>query len=103
VEEGIGTDAIPTKARNVLALFRRLADIEGIEVRLHGTTLYNSIYRFDSEMIVNTHVLGLVAPHCPALHLRRLAASGMFDIYTACFDQIWEQAAPAWPQTGSVS
>lgn len=103
VEEGIGPDAIPTKARNILALFRRLADIDGIEIRLHGTTLYNSIYRFGSEMIVNTHVLGLVAPHCPALHLRKLAASGMFDTYAACFDRIWEQATPAWPQTGGVS
>lgn len=103
VEEGIGPDTISTKARNVLALFRRLADVDGVEVRLHGTTLYNSIYRFGSEMIVNTHVLGLVAPHCPALYLRKLAASGMFDTYAACFDRIWEQATPAWAHTGSSS
>ncbi|MDX2817537.1 hypothetical protein PV410_34245 [Streptomyces sp. PA03-5A] len=35
----------------------------GVEVRSHDTILYNSIYRFDDDVLVNPHVLG-----APALH-----------------------------------
>jgi hypothetical protein len=31
------------------------------QIRLHDTPLYNSIYRFDDELLVNTHVYGLLA------------------------------------------
>ena len=29
-----------------------------MSIHLHDTTLYNSIYRFDDELLVNTHVWG---------------------------------------------
>ena len=72
-DEGIGKAAIPAKVRNALAYFHALDGAEGVEIRCHGTTLYNSIFRYDDEMIVNPHVYGLTAPHAPALHLRRLS------------------------------
>ena len=65
----------------------------GIEVRTHGTVLYNSIYRFDDEMIVNPHVYGKVASHAPALHLRRLSAGDLFTTYEDSFTAVWEGAA----------
>jgi hypothetical protein len=43
-EEGIGAVAIGAKIRNVLALFRPLVQAQVVEVRLHSTVLYNSIY-----------------------------------------------------------
>ena len=72
-EEGIG-DAVAIKSRNAVQLYAPLAQVEGVEVRLHATTLYTSIYRVDDEMIANPHVLGLPAAQSPALHLRRSAA-----------------------------
>ena len=39
-EEGIG-DAMPAKIRNALTLYRPLATVENIEIRLHQTVLYN--------------------------------------------------------------
>ena len=33
---------------------RALRGLPGIEVRTHGTTLYNSLYRFDEDLLVNT-------------------------------------------------
>ena len=74
-DEGIGRAAISAKIRNALAIFSKLDGAPGVEVRCHGTTLYNSIYRYDDEMIVNPHVYGIPAPHAPALHLRRLSAA----------------------------
>lgn len=97
VDEGIGKNAIAAKIRNALAYFGRIADEPGVEIRCHGTTLYNSIYRYDDEMIVNPHVYGLTAPHAPALHLRRLSAGSLFETYSRSFDAVWETAkAPKW-------
>ncbi|MDN5917641.1 MAG: XRE family transcriptional regulator [Pseudonocardia sp.] len=96
-DEGIGKNAISAKCRNALAFFGRIASDPGVEIRCHGTTLYNSTYRYDDEMIVNPHVYGLPAPHAPALHLRRLSAASLFETYARCFDTIWETAKlPKW-------
>lgn len=97
LDEGIGKGAISAKIRNALAFFRELDDVQGVEVRCHGTTLYNSIYRYDDEMVVNPHVYGIPAPHAPALHLRRLSAGSMFETYATSFDRVWETAKrPKW-------
>ncbi len=61
IEEGIGKGTIAAKVRNALAFYRPLDGVPGIDIRCHGTTLYNSIYRFDEEMLVNTHVYGFMA------------------------------------------
>ncbi len=67
------------------------------EIRCHRTTLYNSIYRYDDEMIVNPHVYGIPAPHAPALHLRRLSAGCLVETYAQSFDRVWETAkSPKW-------
>jgi transcriptional regulator with XRE-family HTH domain len=95
-EEGIG-DAVATKVHNALKLIRRLlGETSGVQVRLHDTTLYTSIYRADDTMIANPHVLGLPAAQAPALHLRRLGAGGLFDTYAAMYDRVWDVARPAW-------
>lgn len=94
-DEGIGPNTISAKVDHALAYFRGLQGIEGIGIRTHGTVLYNSIYRFDDEMIVNPHVYGKMAPHAPALHLRRLSAGTLFTTYAESFDAVWETAKPA--------
>jgi len=71
-DEGIG-DTVPAKVRNALALYRPLRQVEGVEFRLHRTVLYNSIYRADDQVLVNTHGVrpgrgagpGLAPPQAP--------------------------------------
>ena len=94
-EEGIG-EAMAGKIRNVLVLCKPLADIPGLEIRLHSTTLYNSVYRFDEEMLVNSHIYGVPAAHAPVLHLRRLSAGDLFDTYADSYERTWASARPAW-------
>jgi hypothetical protein len=94
IDEGIGPHTISAKIDHALAYFRELCNIPGIEIRTHGTVLYNSIYFFDDEMIVNPHVYGKIAAHAPALHLRRLSAGSLFATYADSFEAVWEQAAP---------
>ena len=59
-EEGIG-DAIAAKIRNALTLCRPLSTVENIEIRLHRTVLYNSIYRAGDQLLVNQHTYGIPA------------------------------------------
>lgn len=94
IDEGIGEHTIAAKIDHALAFFRPLDGVGGIAVRTHGTTLYNSIYRFDDEMIVNPHVYGKIAPHAPAMHLRRLSAGDLFTTYADSFTAVWEAATP---------
>lgn len=98
-EENIGTSTITAKIRNVLAFFGPLAEEPSIDIRLHKTTLYNSIYRFDDDMFVNTHVYGSMAAHAPVLHLRRLSGGDLFDTYSESFDMVWADSKPA---TGNI-
>ncbi|GAA3433378.1 DUF5919 domain-containing protein [Kutzneria kofuensis] len=93
-EEGIGKNAIAAKIGQALAFFRPLDGVPGIDIRCHGTTLYNSLYRFDDEMIVNPHIYGFQAAHAPALHLRRLSAGDLFDSYSESFETVWKAAKP---------
>ena len=94
LDEGIGEHTIAAKIDHALAFFRSLANTPGVQIRTHATVLYNSIYRFDDEMIVNPHVYGKVAAHAPALHLRRLSAGDLFTTYADSFTAVWEGAAP---------
>ncbi|WP_190820117.1 DUF5919 domain-containing protein [Saccharopolyspora pogona] len=93
-EENIGKSTISAKIRQALAFFEPVSSVEGIDVRYHGTTLYNSIYRYDDDMIVNPHVYGFQAPHAPALHLRRLSAGDLFETYSESFEAVWNAAKP---------
>lgn len=94
-EEGIG-DAMASKIRNVLSFYNRLRTADGVSVHFHATTLYNSIYRFDNEMLVNTHVYGFPAAHAPVIHLRRLTGGDLFDTYADSFDRVWVSSRSAW-------
>jgi transcriptional regulator with XRE-family HTH domain len=79
------------RVRAVLAYYRPLAGVA--EIRLHDTPLYNSIYRFDDEMLVNTHVYGILAAYTPVLHLRRVDGA-YFGTYLESFERVWGSARP---------
>ncbi|GAA2738829.1 helix-turn-helix transcriptional regulator [Actinocorallia aurantiaca] len=100
-EEGIGA-AMAEKIRTVLGFYQQLEGMPRIRVRLHRTTLYNSIYRFDDDLLVNSHLLGVPAAHAPILHFRKLSSGGVFDLYSKNFDRIWNEAMPAWPESEAV-
>ncbi len=83
------------KIRNALVNYRPLfTSHPEITFRLHDTVLYNSIYRVDDEMLVNTHVYGIGAYLAPVLHLRRLPGGGLFDTFANSVQQTWEGARP---------
>lgn len=95
-EERFG-HGIQSRCRLALMHYRPLVAVPGVQVRLHGTTLYNSLYRVDEQMLVNSHLWGVNAYGAPVWHLRRPpdAPESMFDAYATSFEQVWEQTSPA--------
>ncbi len=64
-EEGIG-DTLAAKIRASLTYYRPpLLSEPGCEVRLHDTTLYTSMFRYDDDLLVNPHVWGRPASANP--------------------------------------
>jgi transcriptional regulator with XRE-family HTH domain len=90
-DEGIA-EAIAGKIRNAIILFRPLQVVDNVEIRLHGTILYNSIYRSDDQLLVNTHIYGMMANNAPAFHLRKIPGGDMVNTYLESFDRVWENA-----------
>ncbi|MBL1285304.1 XRE family transcriptional regulator [Streptomyces sp. NPDC057067] len=95
-EEGIG-DTLAAKIRASLTYYRPLLPEAGCEVRLHDTTLYTSMFRYDNDLLVNPHVWGQPASANPILHLRRAGTSGWFDNYAQSFEAVWATARPWTP------
>lgn len=90
-EERFG-HGIESRCELALMHYRPLVDVANIEVRTHGTTLYNSIFRADGELMVNTHVWGVNAFGAPVWHLRDNGTGPMATTYRRSFDAVWEQA-----------
>jgi transcriptional regulator with XRE-family HTH domain len=91
--EGID-DAVGVKIRNVMVLYQPLRSVEGTEFRLHQTPLYNSIYRADDQLLVNTHIHGMPATRAPLWHLRKVAGGELASMYLESFERVWDTAVP---------
>ncbi|MDI3418562.1 XRE family transcriptional regulator [Streptomyces luteolus] len=93
-EEGIGED-LAARARITRRYLEPATTTPGVDVRLHDTILYNSIYRFDEDVLVNPHVLGAPAGQNPVLHFRYLPGARTFRHYMKSFDYAWERSRTA--------
>jgi transcriptional regulator with XRE-family HTH domain len=92
-EEGLG-GTLQAKIRASLTYYRTLPEVENVEIRLHETTLYSSLFRYDDDVMVNNHVYGAPASLNPTIHLRRIDGGVLFDHYSSSFDKVWETAKP---------
>ncbi|WP_410583694.1 hypothetical protein [Amycolatopsis sp. lyj-108] len=81
------------RIRMALAYYRPLVGIDGIDFRLHGTSLYNSIFRYDNQMLVNQHIYGTYGYIAPILHLRKSSAGDLFDTYMRSLNLVWDEEA----------
>ena len=92
-EEGIG-DAMPAKIRNALTLYRPLCTVENIQIRIHRTVLYNSMYRVDDQLMVNQHTYGIPAAQAPVFCLCNAGSGEMAALYLDSFERVWANSAP---------
>ncbi|GAA0952607.1 hypothetical protein [Nonomuraea longicatena] len=82
------------RVKNALTLYRPLLDAQDTEIRLHHTVLYNSIYRADDQLLVNTHAYGTPAANAPVMHLTHTDDQGLASTYLTSFNRIWTTARP---------
>ncbi|MFF4620175.1 XRE family transcriptional regulator [Nonomuraea jabiensis] len=105
--EGIGADVMASRIKNALALYRPLLGIPNVELRLHRTALYNSIYRADTELLVNMHAYATPAADAPVMHLHHAREQGVATVYLASLERIWSTATPhndpPRPDSGQLS
>ena len=87
-DEGTG-DAVAERIRNALVLVRPMLDLPGVQVRLHDSTLYASLFRSDDQLMVNPHVFGVAGSIAPVMQVRR-GSDGLFETYNASFEHIWQ-------------
>ena len=92
-EEQVG-DALAARIRMSMTYMQPAFDVPGVEVRLHGSTLYNSIFCFDDDLLINMNVYGAVAAQSPVMHVRRIVGGRLFPHYMGSFERVWEQAQP---------
>ena len=95
-EEGLA-DTLAAKIRASLTYYRGMVGAPGCEVRLHDTTLYNSLFRYDNQVMVNPHIWGQPASANPLLRLQRRDGADWFDRYTESFEAVWNTAHPWVP------
>lgn len=83
-------EAIPARVRMALSYYSPLAGTPGVDFRLQAETLYNSIFVYDDEMLINQHVYGMYGYMAPILHLRRTEGGDFFDMYLRSFQRVWD-------------
>lgn len=89
-----GLPSLPERCRSTQEYLRPVADLPGVSVRTHQTTLYASQYRFDGSMLVNSHTFGSYAAQAPVLHLQRVPGGRLFDFYGRAFERVWATGEP---------
>jgi lambda repressor-like predicted transcriptional regulator len=87
-------EGMAARIRNSLVLLSPLRSQDGVEMRLHRTVLYNSIYLADDQALVNCHVYGAPASEAPVIHLRRVPGGDMLATYKESYEKVWAGATP---------
>jgi transcriptional regulator with XRE-family HTH domain len=96
-EEGIG-EGMAQRCRIALQYLAPALAEPSVQLRLHDTTLYNSIYRADDTALINQHMYGSPASANPVLHLHNVPGGRLFSAYASSFDRVWSTAQPAHPR-----
>jgi hypothetical protein len=91
-DEGIGPDVMTARIKNAAKLYGPLQDIDGVELRLHRTVLYNSIYRADDDLLVNLHAYGTPAAQAPVIHIHAQDGTSTATAYLTSIERTWNEA-----------
>jgi len=87
IEESTEGD-ISSRIETSLVRLNPLLEFPNVEIRLHDTPLYASIYRFDGNMIVTPQLYGKRGASAPVFQFLD-KERGIFPKYLTHFDDIW--------------
>src|SRR5947199_7359666 len=77
-EEGLG-GTLAARVRTALRYLDPLRECGGVEFRHQSIPMYNSIFRFDADMLVTPHLYARPGRLSPLLHLRRRHEAGILE------------------------
>lgn len=92
VDEGL--PSLPARCASTAEYLSPVMGLEGVEMRVHDTPLYASLYGFDDSWLVNTHTHGVPAMDSPLLHWQRVPGGLMVPYYEAAFERVWQVGRP---------
>jgi len=92
-EEG-DSDGMRSRCRIAANYAKAIQRADDGAVRHSGATLYNSLFRFDDEVLVNSHFWGNPAADSPVYHFRRQGDRGVAATAIRSFERVWEAAQP---------
>ena len=90
-EEGSG-EGMASRCKIAIGYAKPILDADSNAVRLTGAALYCSIFRFDDEVLANTHLWGNPAAESPVLHLRYRDDGGIAANVVRSFERVWDRA-----------
>lgn len=67
-----------------------------VQARFSDRHISMSVWIFDDDMLVSTHLADLLGHDSPTLHLRRRGADGMYDRYASHVAYLWEHGWSIW-------
>jgi transcriptional regulator with XRE-family HTH domain len=73
-----------------LKLFEPVIGTANIDIRLQSYPMYNSIFRFDGEMLVTPHLCHDPGWLAPLFHVRQGSEEGIFQRYLESFDYVFD-------------
>lgn len=100
IEEGIG-EALKGRCRMTLKHLEALREVEGVQIRTHGSPLYVSMFRADEILYANHHILGSAAGDNPVIEFTRDADEELWEKYRNSYETIWDSATQAQYPMGS--
>jgi transcriptional regulator with XRE-family HTH domain len=92
-EEG-ASDGMASRCRIAANYAIVIQQADSNAVRQTEATLYNSVFRFDDEILVNSHFWGNPAADSPVYHFRRKGDRGIAATAIQSFERIWDAAQP---------
>ncbi len=72
-----------------LKYFRDLRELDNFEMRYQDLPLYNSVFRFDDQMLVTPHLHAAPGTSAPTPRMRRLGPAGLFSRFAGHFESVW--------------
>jgi hypothetical protein len=73
-----------------------LRNVPGVEVRFSDRHISLSVFTFDDQMVVCTHVAAAVGHDSPTYRIKRSGSDGLYAAYADHVDSLWQGARPAY-------
>lgn len=92
-EEGLRGGLI-ARIGTSLTYFEPVIGVSNIEIRSQGFPMYNSIFRFDDDMLVTPHLYHKPGRLAPLFHLHSGEGDGIFNTYLGSFEEVFTDCKP---------